>query len=108
MANPKITFACTLYDRLLALRLGEVKVEGFDLDYESSYGTDNVRAIFDRVGAGKGTDVSEMSTSEFISGVATGKSRHVAIPVFPSRVLDRKSTRLNSSHIPLSRMPSSA
>ena len=25
-----------------------------------------------------------------------------------SRVLDRKSTRLNSSHIPLSRMPSSA
>ena len=25
-----------------------------------------------------------------------------------SKVLDRKSTRLNSSHIPLSRMPSSA
>ena len=27
---------------------------------------------------------------------------------FGSEVLDRKSTRLNSSHIPLSRMPSSA
>ena len=99
MANPKITFACTLYDRLLALRLGEVKVEGFDLDYESSYGTDNVRAIFDRVGAGKGTDVSEMSTSEFISGVATGKSRHVAIPVFPSRVFRCGFTFVNRDRI---------
>ena len=29
-------------------------------------------------------------------------------PEFPRHVLDRKSTRLNSSHIPLSRMPSSA
>ena len=30
------------------------------------------------------------------------------IPVFADFVRDRKSTRLNSSHIPLSRMPSSA
>ena len=28
--------------------------------------------------------------------------------IFRSGILDRKSTRLNSSHIPLSRMPSSA
>ena len=34
-----------------------------------------------------------------------GKYPPVARPLF---ALDRKSTRLNSSHIPLSRMPSSA
>ena len=33
--------------------------------------------------------------------------RKAAVPFF-GRVGDRKSTRLNSSHIPLSRMPSSA
>ena len=30
------------------------------------------------------------------------------LEIEPDRLLDRKSTRLNSSHIPLSRMPSSA
>ena len=29
-------------------------------------------------------------------------------PAYPATTIDRKSTRLNSSHIPLSRMPSSA
>ena len=32
----------------------------------------------------------------------------VSLTLFPQPALDRKSTRLNSSHIPLSRMPSSA
>ena len=38
-------------------------------------------------------------TGKLISGMASG---------CPINNLDRKSTRLNSSHIPLSRMPSSA
>ena len=33
---------------------------------------------------------------------------HIAFRAMDERLLDRKSTRLNSSHIPLSRMPSSA
>ena len=37
---------------------------------------------------------------------ASGREVHVSLGFNPSQ--DRKSTRLNSSHIPLSRMPSSA
>ena len=37
-----------------------------------------------------------------------GNRIHAAVESFYEGVLDRKSTRLNSSHIPLSRMPSSA
>ena len=41
---------------------------------------------------------------EFRKKAATNKSENKPEPPIP----DRKSTRLNSSHIPLSRMPSSA
>ena len=37
-----------------------------------------------------------------------GHYREYGIGTFSAKVRDRKSTRLNSSHIPLSRMPSSA
>ena len=46
-----------------------------------------------------------------VFGCWTSVSRKSVLPVFKelnSILLDRKSTRLNSSHIPLSRMPSSA
>ena len=39
---------------------------------------------------------------------AIGAGLPVLIGIFTASVIDRKSTRLNSSHIPLSRMPSSA
>ena len=47
--------------------------------------------------------------TQVVAGVTPGKGGTdvEGIPVFDS-VADRKSTRLNSSHIPLSRMPSSA
>ena len=99
MANPKISFACTLYDRLMPLYLGEVKVEGFDVEFEGSHGVQGVRSIFDRVGAGGGTDVSEMSSSEFISATSAGTSRHVAIPVFVSRVFRSGYTFVNTDRI---------
>jgi 4,5-dihydroxyphthalate decarboxylase len=44
------------------------------------------RQIFDRMVGGEEFDASELSASEFISLVGNGKSRFVAIPVFPSRV----------------------
>ena len=99
MPNPKIGFACTLYDRLLPLYQGDVKVEGFDLDFEGSYGWESVRKIFDRVGAGKGADVSEMSTSEYISSVSAGTCKHIAIPVFPSRAFRSGYTFVNADRI---------
>ena len=55
------------------------------------------------IGAGGMADV--------FAATDTRLSREVAIKVLRSDLLketDRKSTRLNSSHIPLSRMPSSA
>ena len=52
-----------------------------------------------------GGDVKAMAEAEdpteFLAGLANGIHR-------PIMRIDRKSTRLNSSHIPLSRMPSSA
>ena len=40
--------------------------------------------------------------------VALATSAHAAAPFYEGKTIDRKSTRLNSSHIQKSRMPSSA
>lgn len=99
MAKPKISFTCTLYDRLMPLYLGEAQVEGFDIDFEGSYGWQSVRSIFDRVGAGKGADISEMSSSEYISSTAAGTCQHIALPVFPSRAFRSGYTFVNADRI---------
>ena len=50
-----------------------------------------------------------MIVDDALSGVVGGDvDKTVRVVVLFRAVLDRKSTRLNSSHIPLSRMPSSA
>ena len=46
--------------------------------------------------------------AEEIASVLEGEPNRVARMATIASMLDRKSTRLNSSHIPLSRMPSSA
>ena len=99
MAKPKISFTCTLYDRLLPLYLGEVEVEGFDINFEGSYGWQSVRSIFDKVGAGKGADISEMSSSEYVSSTAAGTCQHIALPVFPSRAFRSGYTFVNADRI---------
>ena len=99
MAKPKISFTCTLYDRLMPLYLGEAQVEGFDIDFEGSYGWQSVRSIFDRVGAGRGADISEMSSSEYISSTAAGTCQHIALPVFPSRAFRSGYTFVNADRI---------
>ena len=43
-----------------------------------------------------------------LRGFYAGRIRRLIPPLIFMLVVDRKSTRLNSSHIPLSRMPSSA
>ena len=78
-----MTFACGLYDRMLALYTGEVQAEGIDLAFLA---IDDPRQIFDRMGKNLDFDACEMSSSEVISRYAAGRREMVALPVFPSRV----------------------
>jgi len=83
MTQPKLRFACGVYDRVIALYSGEVKPEGIDFEF---IGNDNPRDIFDKMGARQEYDAAEMSSSEFIAGTCAGTSPFVAIPAFMSRV----------------------
>src|SRR5580693_4892441 len=78
-----MTFACGLYDRMIALRTGEVQPEGIDLDFIT---VDNPRELFDRMVGKLEFDASEMSSSEYVARFAAGDCPFVALPVFPSRV----------------------
>lgn len=78
-----IRFASLLYDRTEALRSGDVRLPGFELDYVA---LDTPREIFDRMVDGGEFDAAELSISEFVSMAAAGDRRFVAIPVFPARV----------------------
>lgn len=83
MSEVSITFACGLYDRMLALYTGEAKPEGIDLNFLA---IDDPRQIFDRMGKNLEFDACEMSSSEVFSRYAAGRREMVALPVFPSRV----------------------
>jgi 4,5-dihydroxyphthalate decarboxylase len=83
VSPPRLTFACGFYDRTEALRTGDVTLDGIDLDFKA---IDSPRDIFDRMGGKQEFDISEFSSSEFISRFARGDCPFVAIPVFPARV----------------------
>jgi 4,5-dihydroxyphthalate decarboxylase len=83
MSGIPITFACGLYDRMLALHTGDVKPHGIDLNFLA---IDHAREIFDRMLINLEFDACEMSSSEFIRHAVRGNCPMVAIPVFPSRV----------------------
>jgi 4,5-dihydroxyphthalate decarboxylase len=78
-----LTFASCRYDRLEAIRDGDVTVEGVDL---TCITLKSGRDVFDRMVGGREFDVAELSASEFISLHGAGDCPFVAIPVFPSRV----------------------
>jgi 4,5-dihydroxyphthalate decarboxylase len=59
-----MTFACGLYDRVLALQTGDIKPDGIDLNFLV---IDNPREIFDRMSNGLEFDACEMSSSEYVS-----------------------------------------
>lgn len=81
-AKVPITFACGLYDRMQALYTAEVQPEGIDLNFIN---IDAPRKIFDRMSGNQEFDVSELSSSEFITRLSAGQCPFVALPVFPSR-----------------------
>ena len=74
MANVPLSFVCGLYDRMLPLYTGEVKVADVDLDFVVE---ENPRAIFDLMAGSDQHDAAEMSSSEYISQtVHKHPSRH--------------------------------
>lgn len=83
MSRLHLTFAACRYDRLEAIREGNVEVEGVDL---TCLTLKSGRNVFDRMVGGQEFDIAELSASEFISLAGAGDKRFVALPVFPSRV----------------------
>jgi 4,5-dihydroxyphthalate decarboxylase len=83
MAPLKLKLACASYDRMMALRTGDVKPDGIDLDVIA---IEHVREIFDRMGATAEFDLAEFSSTEYIGRIGSGDRTFVALPVFPSRV----------------------
>jgi 4,5-dihydroxyphthalate decarboxylase len=79
----QLSFASCRYDRMEAIRDGDVAVEGVDLNCIT---LKSGRDVFDRIVEGREFDVAELSASEFISLHGAGDCPFVAIPVFPSRV----------------------
>jgi 4,5-dihydroxyphthalate decarboxylase len=96
MSALPITFACGLYDRMLALQTGEIKPEGIDLNFLVM---DNPRQIFDRMSNNLEFDACEMSSSEFVTRYAAKKLPFVALPVFASRVFRHGFIVVNRKHI---------
>ena len=96
MPKLPLTFACGLYDRMLALHTGEVVVEGVDLNFLVD---DNPRNIFDRMAARQEFDAAEFSSSEYVSRFVAGQCPFVAIPVFASRVFRHSFIFVNRKHI---------
>jgi 4,5-dihydroxyphthalate decarboxylase len=96
MSKLPLTFACGLYDRMLALHTGDVAVEGVDLNFLVD---DNPRNIFDRMAARQEFDAAEFSSSEYVSRFVAGQCPFVAIPVFASRVFRHSFIFINKKHI---------
>jgi 4,5-dihydroxyphthalate decarboxylase len=83
MSRLHLTFAACRYDRLEAIREGNVTVEGVDL---TCLTLKSGRDVFDRMVGGQEFDIAELSASEFISLAGAGNCPFMALPVFPSRV----------------------
>ncbi|HLH95281.1 MAG TPA: ABC transporter substrate-binding protein [Xanthobacteraceae bacterium] len=83
MSRLSLTFASCRYDRLEAIRDGDVTLEGVDL---TCITLKSGRQVFDRMVGGREFDIAELSASEFISLHGSDACPFVALPVFPSRV----------------------
>ncbi len=84
MVNIPLTFACGPYDRMEALRRGDVRIEGVDLTFIAN---EDPREIFDRMLHTADFDAGEMSSAEYIQYLSAqgDKSPLVAIPAIASR-----------------------
>jgi len=79
-----VSFCCRLYDRMLPLYLGTVKVPGVALNFLPNA---DHRQVFDRMENHQEFDVSELSFADYVTLVARDKQNpFTALPVFSSRV----------------------
>ena len=82
MPDLVLKFASGDYDRVDALHSGEVQIDGVAFDFVPIQAP---REIFDRMVQDQEFDISELSSSEFISMTGQGNCPFVALPVFPSK-----------------------
>jgi 4,5-dihydroxyphthalate decarboxylase len=78
----KLRFASGGYDRMEAIQRGLITPDGIELDFQE---INAPRRIFDGLLGDGIFDVSELSSSEFITRSLRGNFPFVGIPVFPSR-----------------------
>lgn len=78
----KLRFASGGYDRMEAIQRGLITPDGIELDFQE---INAPRRIFDGMLGDGIFDVSELSSSEFITRQSRGDFPFVGIPVFPSR-----------------------
>jgi 4,5-dihydroxyphthalate decarboxylase len=82
MAKLRLSLACSDYDRTRALADGTVAPEGIELQLVPAH---DPNELFRRMLHDAAFDVSEMSLSNYIMGIARGDTRFVGLPVFPYR-----------------------
>src|SRR5919205_2508199 len=82
MGKLQLDLACGDYDRVRALRDGDVVPEGIDLNFMALRRPEE---IFWRMLVHHEFHASEMSLGSYVAGRARGNFPFVAIPVFPSR-----------------------
>ncbi len=83
MSDLKLSIACGPYDRMEAIRTGEVAIEGIEATYVA---IQSPPEIFARMLKTDSFDVAEMSLSHYLTRRSRGNFPFVALPVFPSRV----------------------
>ena len=78
----KLRFACGGYDRMEAIKYGIVSPKNIEIDFKE---INSPREIFDGMIGNQAFDLSELSSSEFITRSLRSEFPFVGIPVFPSR-----------------------
>jgi 4,5-dihydroxyphthalate decarboxylase len=87
-----LSLACGLYDRTAALQDGTIVPEGIDLTFVPL----RPGELFRRQGRHAEFEASEFALSTLLMFAASGDSRFVAIPVFPSRAFRHSNIYVNS------------
>ena len=83
MSRLALTFACCRYDRMDAIREGDVVPAGLTLNCIT---LKSGREIFDRMVGGQEFDVAELSASEFISLMGRGDCPFVSLARLSTRL----------------------
>ena len=83
MADLQLTMACGPYDRMEALRYGQVRPQGVDLRYLA---VQEPAELFNRMTRNGEFDIAEMGCSRCVAEGTSDSFPFVALPVFPSKV----------------------